>query len=203
MSDYYNKSHIDTNYYTSSYLDSWINAEISVIDNNFSNYYNKPETDNLLSSYRTGTYIDTNFYDKAETDNLLASYRTGSYIDANFYNKSATDSLLQTYHTGSYIDANFYNKSATDYLLNSKLSVTYATTDSFEVRLPMQHSFNTGFYLENTTGTYSSLYIRQAAGTEFQMYAGSNNFELRTNTSTRMEFKTGGWQAPKTMTIGT
>ena len=41
-------------------------------------YYNKTETDNMLLSYSTGSYVDYRFYTKAETDTLSADKVTNT-----------------------------------------------------------------------------------------------------------------------------
>jgi hypothetical protein len=165
LSDYYNKSYIDTNYYTSTYLNDWINAELSVIVNNFSNYY-------------TMTYLDDIHSTLATLDYLHLKYTNSADMATAYYNKTETDNLL-----------------------TSKLSVSYDTTDGFLARVPMQDSFNTGLFLENTTGSYTSFFLKQVAGIEAQLYVGNSNFLIRTNTSTRMQFQTGGHTSPVSMTI--
>ena len=54
-------------------------------------FYNKLYIDNTFtSSTETGTL----YYNKTETDNMLLSYSTGSYVDYTFYIKTETDTLL-------------------------------------------------------------------------------------------------------------
>ena len=53
--------------------------------------YSKLYIDNTcLSSTQAGTL----YYNKTETDNMLLSYSTGSYVDYTFYSKTETDTLL-------------------------------------------------------------------------------------------------------------
>ena len=83
LNDYYNKSHTDTNQYTSSYLENWINAETTVLENNFSNYYTTTYLDNFFTTLATLDYLHLkytnsvvlaqNYYDKTETDNLFTN----------------------------------------------------------------------------------------------------------------------------------
>ena len=56
-----------------------------------SSLYSKLYIDNtFISSTQTGAL----YYNKTETDNMLLSYSTGSYVDYNFYNKTDTGNLL-------------------------------------------------------------------------------------------------------------
>ena len=58
MSIFYSKLYIDNTFISST--------ETGAL------YYNKTETDNMLLSYSTGSYVDYTFYTKAETDTSLA-----------------------------------------------------------------------------------------------------------------------------------
>ena len=92
LSDYITSTQIDPSCYTKSEIDTTLNlyqpsAQILItscsklyIDNTFLPstqtgvlHYNKAETDNMLLSYSTGSYVDYNFYTKAETDTFLAN----------------------------------------------------------------------------------------------------------------------------------
>ena len=51
-------------------------------------------TDYLIAKYTNSVEISTDCYKKADIDNMLLSYRTGSYVDCNFYTKTETGTLL-------------------------------------------------------------------------------------------------------------
>ena len=46
------------------------------------------------STFISSTQAGALYYNKAETDNMLLSYSTGSYVDYNFCTKTETDTLL-------------------------------------------------------------------------------------------------------------
>ena len=76
-------SSLSDSYYTKTEIDTTINlypptAQI------LSNFYSKLFIDTtFLSSTQAGTL----YYNKPETDNMLSPYSTGSYVDYTFYNK--------------------------------------------------------------------------------------------------------------------
>lgn len=61
-----------------------------------SSYYNKTETDNLLTNYvKTSSLSNTlqNYYNKSQTNELLSGYVKTSSMQ-NYYTKTETDGLL-------------------------------------------------------------------------------------------------------------
>ena len=144
------------------------------------------------------TYIGSNYYTSVDIYTkayICHNFYNETYITSNYYGRGSIDSMYEGlatsvslgYYTQPYINYNFYNKTETDNLLANKLSVSCDTTDSFVTKVPIQHSFNTTFKLENTTCTYCSLFLN-GSGVDGQIYVGGNIKKIRTNTSTKMTF---------------
>ena len=68
LNNYATIAFLGYNFYDKLYLDNQFSLKA-----NASNHYNKTETDNMLLSYSTGSYVDFNFYNKSDTDYLLAN----------------------------------------------------------------------------------------------------------------------------------
>ena len=68
LSNYATITFLGDNFYDKLYLDNQFSLKADA-----SNHYNKTETDNLLLSYATGSYVDFTFYNKSDTDYLLAN----------------------------------------------------------------------------------------------------------------------------------
>ena len=107
MSDYYNKTEIDTtlaSYATQAYVTEAIS---NIPDIDLSDYYTKSEIDTTLSSYVTSSDFDT----------TLSSYATQTYVTnaisqipstdlSNYYTKSEIDTTLGSYVTYTDWDTN-------------------------------------------------------------------------------------------------
>ena len=92
LSDYTTSTQIDDPYYTKSEIDTTVNL-YSPSAQILNMFYSKLHIDNtFISSAQTGTRAL--YYNKTETDNMLLSYSTGSYVDYSFYNKTDTGNLL-------------------------------------------------------------------------------------------------------------
>ena len=90
LSDYITSTHIDASYYTKSGIDTTLNL-YSPPAQILSNLYSELHIDNaFISSTQAGAL----YYNKTETDNMLLSYSTGSYVDYTFCTKTETDTLL-------------------------------------------------------------------------------------------------------------
>ena len=77
LSDYITSTQIDASYYTESQIDTTLNL-YSPSGQILIKIYSKLYIDNtFLSSAQTGTL----YYNKTETNNMLLSYSTGSYVD--------------------------------------------------------------------------------------------------------------------------
>ena len=92
IDNFYSKTEIDT-----TLSDYYIKPEIDTTLSLYSpksqilNFYSKLYIDNtFITPSQTGSL----YYNKTETDNMLLSYSTGSYVDDTFYSKTATDILL-------------------------------------------------------------------------------------------------------------
>ncbi len=51
-----------SNYYTPTYLDDWVNADLSVLGNNFSNYYDETYLDNQFTGLVSVDYLNLKIY---------------------------------------------------------------------------------------------------------------------------------------------
>ena len=86
--------------------------------------------------------------------------------------------------------------------IKTQLDVGGDAAISGQLNVLKNNSSETQPILENTGGSYCSLYL-EASGVEGQIYAGVSIVEIRTNTNRQMRFKTGGYAQPATMTIDT
>ena len=85
---------------------------------------------------------------------------------------------------------------------DTEVNIYKETTISGQSNFQSNDSFGTQSILENTGGTYCSLYWK-ASSANGQIYAGGSAMEIRTNTNHQMRFETGGYTQPATMTIDT
>ena len=90
LSDYTTSTQTDDPYHNKTEIGTTLNL-YSPSAQKLNNFYSKLYIDStFLSPAQTGTLC----YNKTETDNMLLSYSTGSYVDYNFNNKTDTDNLL-------------------------------------------------------------------------------------------------------------
>uniref|UniRef100_UPI004049C80D tail fiber domain-containing protein n=1 Tax=Flavobacterium sp. TaxID=239 RepID=UPI004049C80D len=136
-SNYYTKTEIDTqltDYATMTLIDVFYDKPY--LDNQFSlkaDVSTTITTDYLTTNYTDTVALTSGCYNKTETDTILLSYSTGSYVDTNLSLK-ADSSQLSSFASLDYlhlkctdsvdIASNYYNKTDTDNLLANKVSTT-------------------------------------------------------------------------------
>ena len=205
---YYNKTETSKmllSYSTGSYADY--------------NLYTKTDTGNLLAN-KVSTTGDATISGTLNAQRLSISNTTSRPIEIN-----------NTMHNGTYLVAISKNSSNNDlffalrclplnqlwcfgvatsnqYIIShgnsTKLSIQSNgnTTISGKMHVQNNDSFETQSILENTGGTYCSLYWK-GSGVQGRIYVGGGSMEIRTDSNHRMQFKTGGSAQPTTMTIDT
>ena len=77
------------NFYDKAYLDNQFSLKADA-----SQLTQFVTTDYLTTTYIKSVDLSTDHYNKTETDNMLLSYSTGSYVDFHFYTNTETDTLL-------------------------------------------------------------------------------------------------------------
>ena len=83
LNDYATISLIDLNFYDKAYLDNQFSLKADASTT--------VTTDYLTTNYTNTVALTSGYYNKTETDNMLLSYSTGSYVDYNLYNENDTD----------------------------------------------------------------------------------------------------------------
>mgnify|MGYP003340965473 CR=1 FL=1 len=164
LSDYYNKSHIDTNFYTSSYLESWINAETTVLENNFSNYY-------------TTTYLDNFFTTLATLDYLHLKYTNSVVLAQNYYDKTETDNLFTNLNTisGDLNVGGTLNLVRTPSSAGAALTITNSSSSGATGASFQSTASGQGFLINYTTAQSATPW------TTGVNWGGANDFIIRSN----------------------
>ena len=86
MNNYASLTLIGDNFYDELYLDNQFSLKADASNTVTTNY--------LITNYTNTVDLTSVYYNKTETDNMLLSYSTGSYVDYNVYTKTETDILL-------------------------------------------------------------------------------------------------------------
>lgn len=138
LSNYYNKSEIDTklNDYvlTSTLINGYYTKEqtSTLIGTRLSNYYTKQQTDTKLSSYITSSQVDSklnDYYTSAQVDTKLTNYVLTTTLN-NYYDRTSIDTKLGDYVLSTTLTSNYYDSSTID----SKLA-TYITSSQVDSKL--------------------------------------------------------------------
>ena len=90
LSDYITTTQTDACCYTRSEIDTTLNL-YSPSAQLLHDFYSKLHIDN---TFKTSAHTGTQYYNKAETDKMLLSYSTGSYVGYTVYTEAGNDTIL-------------------------------------------------------------------------------------------------------------
>ena len=88
MNNFASMTLLADNPYDKAYLDNHfsVKSDVSQLTELVTNKY-------LITKYTNSVDLPTDYYKKAETENMLSSYSTGSFVDYSFYINADTGNL--------------------------------------------------------------------------------------------------------------
>lgn len=189
LSNYYNKSEIDTklNDYvlTSTLINGYYTKEqtSTLIGTRLSNYYTKQQTDTKLSTYITSSQVDSklnDYYTSAQVDTKLTNYVLTTTLN-NYYDRVSIDNKLADYVLSTTLTSNYYDSATID----SKLA-TYITSSQVDSKL---ESYYTKSDIDSKFENYStSEQIGQDITNSFNLMKAwaSSEFSSKSEVNTKL-----------------